>query len=149
MSRKLNTDFYYSLYNIYYNITKNNNNKTWSKSNLINLLKQKSTICIVSKNPNQGILIARNLFLISDIILFEVKVNYRRKGVGEYLLTELFKQSLAKYAKKIILEVAEDNYPAISLYKKLGFEKNGLRKNYYDRGIDGKIDAIMMEKALF
>ena len=43
--------------------------------------------------------------------------------------------------KDITLEVKMDNFPAISLYEKNGFERKAIRKGYYN-GIDG----ILMER---
>ena len=43
--------------------------------------------------------------------------------------------------KSITLEVKIDNFPAIHLYEKYGFEKKAIRKGYYN-GIDG----ILMER---
>ena len=43
--------------------------------------------------------------------------------------------------KDITLEVKIDNVPAISIYKKFGFKKVAIRKNYYN-GTDG----ILMER---
>ena len=57
--------------------------------------------------------------------------NYRNKGVGTLLLRELISICKEFKANSIFLEVSEDNEPAIKLYKKLGFENVGIRKNYY------------------
>ena len=45
-------------------------------------------------------------------------------------------------AKCIFLEVRESNVPAISLYKKLGFEELGIRKKFYEHPVE---DAIIMK----
>ena len=44
--------------------------------------------------------------------------------------------------ESLYLEVRTSNVPAIGLYKKLGFEKVGLRKAYYSSPIE---DAIVMQ----
>ena len=43
------------------------------------------------------------------------------------------------------LEVRKSNQPAIGLYEKLGFTRDGLRKNYYENPIE---DAVLMSKRL-
>lgn len=74
-----------------------------------------------------------------------VKNKYRRKGVAVGLLSKLI--DLAKEAKSefVSLEVRCSNTPAISLYGKLGFEKLGVRKNFYE---NPREDALIMTKYL-
>lgn len=66
-----------------------------------------------------------------DIMNIVTRKNYRNKGVGTLLLRELISICKEFKANSIFLEVSEDNEPAIKLYKKLGFENVGIRKNYY------------------
>ena len=46
-------------------------------------------------------------------------------------------------AKKMFLEVAENNHPARALYEHNGYIQIGMRPKYYDG-----VDAILMEKQL-
>ncbi|MBS4210505.1 ribosomal protein S18-alanine N-acetyltransferase [Bacillus sp. FJAT-50079] len=66
---------------------------------------------------------------------------FRSRKLGESLLREMM--SLAKEAGAITmtLEVRVSNQPAKSLYKKLGFQEGGIRKNYYT---DNYEDALVM-----
>jgi len=48
---------------------------------------------------------------------------------------------IKKEIKQINLEVSSNNITAINLYKKYGFQKVGLRKNYY-----GNYDGILFTK---
>ncbi len=66
-----------------------------------------------------------------DIMNIVTRKDYRNKGVGTLLLRELISICKEFKANSIFLEVSEDNEPAIKLYKKLGFENVGIRKNYY------------------
>ena len=45
-------------------------------------------------------------------------------------------------AECIFLEVRQSNIPAISLYKKEGFEELGIRKKFYEHPVE---DAIIMK----
>jgi len=49
--------------------------------------------------------------------------NYRRKGIGELLLKELLLILREKHIERFVLEVLENNAPAIKLYEKYGFAK--------------------------
>lgn len=52
---------------------------------------------------------------------------FRKQGVAMALLTEAMKNDM----QFITLEVRESNAPAISLYKKAGFQNMGIRPNFY------------------
>lgn len=62
-----------------------------------------------------------------EIMKIAVNREQRKKGHGEEMLKYIF--SFAQMP--IMLEVRESNIPAIEFYKKNGFEKIGVRKNYY------------------
>lgn len=62
-----------------------------------------------------------------EIMKIAVDREQRKKGYGEKLLKYIF----AFVQMPIMLEVRESNTPAIEFYRKNGFEKIGIRKNYY------------------
>lgn len=68
--------------------------------------------------------------------------NYRHRGVASKLLSDTIK-AMPFEINKIVLEVRSKNDIAIEMYKKLGFEELGKRKNFYSSPND---DAIVMEK---
>lgn len=104
-----------------------------------------------------------------DITNIVVRKDMRNKGIATKLLKELLKpfNDISKSEtitleinknnssaitlinnskiKTITLEVNENNLPAITLYENFGFEKVGLRKNYYDN----HENAIIMTKKLY
>lgn len=67
----------------------------------------------------------------ADIMNIVTKKTYRQKGIGTILFNNLISICKELKIKTLFLEVNEDNLPAISLYKKLGFSQISLRKNYY------------------
>ncbi|HLG74934.1 MAG TPA: ribosomal protein S18-alanine N-acetyltransferase [Ktedonobacteraceae bacterium] len=67
--------------------------------------------------------------------------DYRRLGLGEYLLASLIDISYAIGAKWVTLEVRVSNYTAQNLYRKYGFREAGLRHRYYS---DNQEDALIM-----
>lgn len=75
---------------------------------------------------------------VIDIMNLFVSEEERKKGIATSLMNEMFNKE--KY-NRIMLEVNENNYPAIKLYNKLGFKEISLRERYY-----GKDTAIIMEK---
>lgn len=80
----------------------------------------------------------------ADIYSVAVSSEYRQKGVGKRLLEEFF-SALPDEVNNVCLEVRESNTPAIKLYEKLGFERAGLRKNFYQ---DPRENAVLMTKKL-
>jgi len=70
-----------------------------------------------------------------------VHPDFRRRGIGEALVTVLLSHTLENGIHSHTLEVRESNEAAIALYSKFGFEPGGLRKNYYD---DNGENAIIM-----
>ncbi|WP_263408531.1 ribosomal protein S18-alanine N-acetyltransferase [Terriglobus tenax] len=70
-----------------------------------------------------------------------VTAKYRRTGLGEAMMREMMATVQAEGAVRLLLEVRTGNLPAISLYQKLGFEKEGLRRRYYRDPVE---DAVLM-----
>ncbi|MCR5635663.1 MAG: ribosomal protein S18-alanine N-acetyltransferase [Clostridiales bacterium] len=77
-------------------------------------------------------------YINADTVLDEVYVinvcvhpHYRRQGIGERLVKALRDYCRDNSFAFVTLEVRQSNTAAISLYRKLGFEKAGLRKNFY------------------
>ena len=64
---------------------------------------------------------------IWEIMKIAVDKEQRKKGYGDKLLNYIFNF----VQMPIMLEVRENNIPAIKFYRKNGFEKIGVRKNYY------------------
>ncbi len=72
---------------------------------------------------------------------FSVDRAFRRNGVGNFLLASFIARMKSRKARKIHLEVRPSNLAALNLYFKHGFERVGLRKNYYTRE---KEDALLL-----
>ena len=67
----------------------------------------------------------------ADIMNIVVKKNFRNQGIGYQLLKSLIQLTKEKNLHTLTLEVMEENYPAIHLYKNFAFKQIGIRKNYY------------------
>lgn len=84
------------------------------------------------------------LWLMVDeahITTIAVHPDYRRRGLGELLLTSLIDIGYEIGAKWITLEVRVSNYTAQNLYRKYGFREAGIRHRYYS---DNGEDALIM-----
>lgn len=84
----------------------------------------------------------------AEIMVIAVDEPFRRRGIADMLI-DCAERQLTEKTVKILLEVRENNIAAQKLYYKKGFEKTGLRKNYY-RDFSGKPpeNAVLMTKYL-
>jgi ribosomal-protein-alanine N-acetyltransferase len=64
-----------------------------------------------------------------EVVNIAVKKDCQSKGIGRRLLNYMIENSLKPFV--CFLDVRIDNLPAIHLYKSLGFEVIGKRKNFY------------------
>jgi ribosomal-protein-alanine N-acetyltransferase len=75
---------------------------------------------------------------------------FRQKGIGKRLLEDSIsisqKYHSAGIVDKLILQVAEDNSAARSLYSKFGFENRSLIRNYYGRRKHGIEMELNLER---
>jgi ribosomal-protein-alanine N-acetyltransferase len=67
--------------------------------------------------------------------------NFRRRGLGEYMLASLIGIAYEIGARWVTLEVRVTNHSAQNLYRKYGFREAGLRHRYYS---DNQEDALIM-----
>ena len=88
-----------------------------------------------------GFVLSRNAPGEEELLLIAVRPEFRRQGLAQKLVQALKNQAREREADKIFLEMRENN-PAISFYKKLGFQPIGRRKNYYLFSDGTRMDAI-------
>ncbi|MDB3879962.1 GNAT family N-acetyltransferase [Alphaproteobacteria bacterium] len=91
-----------------------------------------------------GYLLATLIDDEAEILSIGVTPDRQRQGVGKRLLQHFFDFGASRNMTKAVLEVAEDNLPALGLYRDFGFAEFSRRKDYYKQG-NKKIDAIMMK----
>jgi RimJ/RimL family protein N-acetyltransferase len=79
---------------------------------------------------------------VADLGLM-VALGARRQGVGTALLEQAAAWGRATGVRKLELHVFPHNEPAIRLYERFGFVREGYRKDHFRRG-SGYVDAILM-----
>ena len=102
-------------------------------------------------NKLKGFVIG-DIINIDNIIEYEILLIYidnekRNLGYASKLLSNIYLGLNHRNLKKIYLEVASNNYKAIKLYTKNGYNKTGTRKKYYNF-TNKKIDALLYEKII-
>lgn len=76
-----------------------------------------------------------------------VGADYRRRGLGRFLLNHLISEARRAGMVRLLLEVRPSNEPAVSLYQAHGFVQVGLRKRYYPAR-EGREDALLLARHL-
>ncbi|MRX72761.1 ribosomal-protein-alanine N-acetyltransferase [Bacillus lacus] len=77
----------------------------------------------------------------AQITNIAVLPTYRGKGIGEHLLGNAMDAARNAGSDTLSLEVRVSNHQAQGLYRKLGFQPGGIRKQYYTDNLE---DAIVM-----
>lgn len=91
----------------------------------------------IEKDEIIGYVYFSDIYDRAEINQIEVEITHRNCGKASKML----KKVIELVDKNITLEVKIDNFSAIHLYEKYGFEKKAIRKGYYN-GVDG----ILMER---
>lgn len=120
----------------------------WSENMLLEDLKNDNTLYIGAFIDDSILVGYIGIWEIGDtgeITNVAVHPKYRKMGIASMLLEKLIEYCLDDGFNFINLEVREGNVPAINLYSKFGFEKVGLRKNYYKNPTE---NAVLMTKTL-
>jgi [ribosomal protein S18]-alanine N-acetyltransferase len=77
----------------------------------------------------------------AHVTTFAVGPAWRRRGIGERLLSAMLDLAVARGAREATLEVRLSNLPARRLYEKYGFRPVGIRPRYYS---DDNEDALIL-----
>ena len=80
-------------------------------------------------------------------ISLAVRSSHRGKGIGTKLISASEQHAKTKNIRRIELEVFGKNVRAIELYKRLGYETEGCRRNAVEDA-DGFDDVVFMAKTL-
>ena len=83
---------------------------------------------------------------VADLGLM-VAASHRRRGIGWALLEQAVRWAEEADVTKLELHVFPHNTPAIALYERFGFVREGYRRGHYRRG-DELVDAILMAYAV-
>ncbi len=89
---------------------------------------------------------------VDELHLLNITVSpkLRKLGLGKRIMTAIEGVSAQQGIPRIILEVRPSNLAALGLYKSLGYEQIGIRKNYYPHNpqTGSREDAIVMAKSI-
>lgn len=95
-----------------------------------------------------GFAFARAVIDEAELLNIALKPTYQGSGIADLLLDRLFFTLKKNNISLVYLEVRESNHRAIQFYLRKGFEKTGIRPNYYTVNLQGKENAVLMRKDL-
>lgn len=116
----------------------------WSREAFFNELYNNKFAVYMVLEENERIIGYCGAWIVIDeghITNLAILPEYRGRKLGEALLKKMMSVTREMGGKTMTLEVRVTNYVAQSLYRKLGFQKGGIRKHYYS---DNQEDALVM-----
>jgi ribosomal-protein-alanine N-acetyltransferase len=105
----------------------------WSEISFYNELKNPRSIVKAARKEGRaiGYVCANRILDEGHILDLAVHPAFRGRGVASALALHVIERLRKEGVRCIFLEVRDSNEPAAKLYKKFGFERIGIRKNYY------------------
>lgn len=112
--------------------------EAWTRAQCVGILSMPGvwlTLAKVDGSP-VGFALVRAILDEAELLLIAVVPDARRAGVGAALLRGTIAECRGRGVRRLHLEVRASN-PAVALYTAHGFEREGVRANYY-RGNGGE-----------
>jgi [ribosomal protein S18]-alanine N-acetyltransferase len=124
----------------------------WSKESFQGALSHPGATSFVARTGQPletiGFIIGQLAADEAELQMLGVVPAWQRNGLGHRLVESLARAAAKAEARRLFLEVAEDNLPALALYRKTGFVETGRRKGYYVRSGGTAVDALLMARTL-
>ncbi len=114
----------------------------WTRDNYVRL-EEGSTVALVAECEGRlaGFAVGSLVLDVCDLESIVVAEEFRRRGIGTALLDAVIAWSREHGGLHLELEVRVSNHPAIALYERHGFVRDGVRRSYYR---DPEEDALLM-----
>jgi len=116
----------------------------WSRDAFYNELHNNRFAVYIVLEENSKILGYCGAWIVIDeahVTNVAILPEYRGRKLGEAIMQKMMTVASEMGAKSMTLEVRVTNHVAQSLYRKLGFQNGGIRKNYYS---DNQEDGLVM-----
>lgn len=126
-------------------IEKDNFSVPWSEKSFAESMERNDTVFLAA-DANGEIAGYLGCYCIAgegEITNVAVKASFRRKGIGSKLFEKLYETAASLETEEFFLEVRESNAAAIALYTREGFEKEGIRRNFYEKPTE---HAVIMRR---
>lgn len=95
-----------------------------------------------------GFILIRTVADEAEILTLAVRPPARKAGLGLSLVQRGAALAISQGARRLFLEVAEDNGAARALYARTGFAEAGRRPDYYARTDGSRVGALVLARDL-
>ncbi|RME14900.1 MAG: GNAT family N-acetyltransferase [Alphaproteobacteria bacterium] len=119
--------------------------RPWSAAEIAALMDTPGGFAVTGPS---GFALGRAIAGEAELLTIAVAPEARRQGRGRALLAAFEAEAARRGAARGFLEVAEDNAAARALYAAAGWQETGRRPGYYALAGGGRVDALLMDKAL-
>ena len=120
----------------------------WSERNFVDALNENYIAkALINYSVVVGYYFWQKVLDECHLLNFTIASERQRRGLGNWMLSQLLVSLRTKGITAIYLEVRPSNDTAISLYSRFGFSIIGRRKNYYP-GKESREDALVMKRAI-
>lgn len=92
----------------------------------------------------EGLILLRVVADEAEILTLAVCPSARKRGLGTRLVRDGATEAASRGARRLFLEVADDNAAALALYSRAGFAEAGRRPGYYARHGGDPQDALIL-----
>jgi ribosomal-protein-alanine N-acetyltransferase len=119
--------------------------EAWTRSQCAGILPMSGVSLTIAESENgpAGFSLVRAVADEAELLLLAVAQSQQRRGIGQALLGHFIDEARARGARKLHLEV-RDNNSAMRMYRAAGFIPAGRRRNYY-HGPEGEaFDAVTL-----
>ncbi|MGX1433866.1 [ribosomal protein S18]-alanine N-acetyltransferase [Cytobacillus horneckiae] len=116
----------------------------WSREAFYNEITKNQFAAYIVIEENGQVIGYSGTWVVTDeahVTNVAILPQYRGRKLGEAMMKKLMEIASELGAKTMTLEVRVTNEVARKLYRKLGFQDGGIRKNYYT---DNQEDALIM-----
>ncbi|HUY15812.1 MAG TPA: ribosomal protein S18-alanine N-acetyltransferase [Terriglobia bacterium] len=122
----------------------------WKETDYASLIGPPGNLGLVAAEEGQpgtisGFAVLRQVADEAELLNLAVASSCKRRGVGRALIRESIQRLAQSHARRIFLEVRASNHSALTLYTSMGFQRQSLRKEYYQ---DPCEDGLVLSLAL-
>ena len=122
----------------------------WTRSQIAGILPMAGVSLVLARvtadNRCAGFSLSRAVADEAELLLIAVDPRLQRRGVGRRLMDRFLAEAQAAKLARVHLEVRDGN-PAVAMYREMGFEAVGRRRDYYTGANKKRHDAITLARS--